>query len=110
MRLVEEEDELRLVGVADFGKRLEHLRQQPEQEGRIELRARHQFVGGEDVDIDAAILVGADHVLNVERRSEEHTSELKSLMRISYAVFCLQKTKAKRTTKKYTSLLTHHHG
>src|SRR3546814_8491248 len=26
-------------------------------------------------------------------RSEEHTSELQSLMRISYAVFCLQKTK-----------------
>src|SRR3546814_7574554 len=26
-----------------------------------------------------------------EQRSEEHTSELKSLMRISYAVFCLQK-------------------
>src|SRR3546814_2101709 len=26
-------------------------------------------------------------------RSEEHTSELKSLMRISYAVFCLKKTK-----------------
>src|SRR3546814_2228921 len=27
------------------------------------------------------------------RRSEEHTSELQSLMRISYAVFCLQKKK-----------------
>src|SRR3546814_7452789 len=31
------------------------------------------------------------------RRSEEHTSELQSLMRISYAVFCL-----KKKTKKYT--------
>src|SRR3546814_2704716 len=30
------------------------------------------------------------------RRSEEHTSELQSLMRISYAVFCLKK---KKTTK-----------
>src|SRR3546814_2509783 len=29
--------------------------------------------------------------LNDLRRSEEHTSELQSLMRISYAVFCLQK-------------------
>src|SRR3546814_1010322 len=29
----------------------------------------------------------------VQRRSEEHTSELQSLMRISYAVFCLQKKK-----------------
>src|SRR3546814_9258132 len=30
-------------------------------------------------------------------RSEEHTSELQSLMRISYAVFCLKKTKKKTT-------------
>src|SRR3546814_2545509 len=32
----------------------------------------------------------------VERRSEEHTSELQSLMRISYAVFCLKKKKTKQ--------------
>src|SRR3546814_3125342 len=31
-------------------------------------------------------------------RSEEHTSELQSLMRISYAVFCLKKKKIKRRT------------
>src|SRR3546814_5152897 len=31
-------------------------------------------------------------------RSEEHTSELQSLMRISYAVFCLNKTKHTNTT------------
>src|SRR3546814_1286688 len=30
-------------------------------------------------------------------RSEEHTSELQSLMRISYAVFCLKKKKTKNT-------------
>src|SRR3546814_5474022 len=30
-------------------------------------------------------------------RSEEHTSELQSLMRISYAVFCLKKKKQKKT-------------
>src|SRR3546814_2328546 len=35
------------------------------------------------------------------RRSEEHTSELQSLMRISYAVFCLKKQK-KHNTKQYT--------
>src|SRR3546814_2816840 len=37
-------------------------------------------------------------------RSEEHTSELQSLMRISYAVFCLKKkkqTKSTRATIKY---------
>src|SRR3546814_9279932 len=32
------------------------------------------------------------------RRSEEHTSELQSLMRISYAVFCLKKTNTTSTT------------
>src|SRR3546814_7681712 len=32
-------------------------------------------------------------------RSEEHTSELQSLMRISYAVFCLKKKKKIETTK-----------
>src|SRR3546814_3539961 len=31
-------------------------------------------------------------------RSEEHTSELQSLMRISYAVFCLKKKKQNRTS------------
>src|SRR3546814_9728864 len=33
------------------------------------------------------------------RRSEEHTSELQSLMRISYAVFCLKKKKHKTNIK-----------
>src|SRR3546814_2372503 len=32
-------------------------------------------------------------------RSEEHTSELQSLMRISYAVFCLKKKKQKNNNK-----------
>src|SRR3546814_7762981 len=34
-------------------------------------------------------------------RSEEHTSELQSLMRISYAVFCLQKKTDKQVVKTY---------
>src|SRR3546814_5295988 len=39
-------------------------------------------------------------VLDREKRSEEHTSELQSLMRISYAVFCLKKkTKTKLQPK-----------
>src|SRR3546814_3308895 len=37
-------------------------------------------------------------------RSEEHTSELQSLMRISYAVFCLKK----QTTLRYTRCTTSH--
>src|SRR3546814_3754531 len=41
----------------------------------------------------AAVLTGAGH-----GRSEEHTSELQSLMRISYAVFCLKKKKKAEST------------
>src|SRR3546814_3836039 len=37
--------------------------------------------------------------LGVDERSEEHTSELQSLMRISYAVFCLKKKKYDRRHK-----------
>src|SRR3546814_9132401 len=41
----------------------------------------------------------------IVRRSEEHTSELQSLMRISYAVFCLKKknTTTMKNTRKYIS-------
>src|SRR3546814_2788759 len=38
----------------------------------------------------------------IRRRSEEHTSELQSLMRISYAVFCLKKKKQNTTKTSYT--------
>src|SRR3546814_5133926 len=42
-----------------------------------------------------------------EGRSEEHTSELQSLMRISYAVFCLKKKKQHRDKKNtYTQTFT----
>src|SRR3546814_3565634 len=44
----------------------------------------------------AAIIVVGPIIWRLVRRSEEHTSELQSLMRISYAVFCL-------TQKQYTS-------
>src|SRR3546814_5987718 len=77
---------------------------------------RGMAVGIADRDIGAAIIIsridrhdplrrkavdGRDHrrrhqPRKRERRSEEHTSELQSLMRNSYAVFCLKK---KRKTK-----------
>src|SRR3546814_2551068 len=41
-------------------------------------------------------------------RSEEHTSELQSLMRISYDVFCLKKKKQNRHTDKTTSHKSSH--
>src|SRR3546814_1868805 len=40
------------------------------------------------------------------KRSEEHTSELQSLMRISYAVFCLKKKKQKQLQHHSTQQLT----
>src|SRR3546814_6665813 len=40
-----------------------------------------------------------DRFIGAIERSEEHTSELQSLMRISYAVFCLKKKKNTKTTK-----------
>src|SRR3546814_5811631 len=46
----------------------------------------------------AATLSGAAvAMLGVIMRSEEHTSELQSLMRISYAVFCFKKKNSKNT-------------
>src|SRR3546814_4971517 len=48
-----------------------------------------------DVRVEQA---GHAPVVDRELRSEEHTSELQSLMRISYAVFCLKKKK-KQTTR-----------
>src|SRR3546814_5558052 len=40
-------------------------------------------------------ILRTSHPASILARSEEHTSELQSLMRISYAVFCLKKNKAK---------------
>src|SRR3546814_6703282 len=43
-------------------------------------------------------------------RSEEHTSELQSLMRISYAVFCLKKKKKQTKKDKHTKNKTTNHN
>src|SRR3546814_6522117 len=42
------------------------------------------------------------------QRSEEHTSELQSLMRISYAVFCLKKKKKKHIHEQDNQNVMHH--
>src|SRR3546814_8193730 len=45
--------------------------------------------------MERQLITGIAHDKNEAKRSEEHTSELQSLMRISYAVFCLKKKKNK---------------
>src|SRR3546814_2279804 len=68
---------------------------------------------GERVKSGARIsFEGMETLLKVltPNRSEEHTSELQSLMRISYAVFCLKKKKKHNRHKKHithTNPLTH---
>src|SRR3546814_7181061 len=47
------------------------------------------YIGGEPHP--RFIRIWVDHIARTFQRSEEHTSELQSLMRISYAVFCLKK-------------------
>src|SRR3546814_7145012 len=60
----------------------------------------HDHIAPQDLGIGRPPL--ADR-LHVEHRSEEHTSELQSLMRISYAVFCLKK---KNNKEQHTPLVT----
>src|SRR3546814_10777930 len=47
---------------------------------------------------DHAETISPKNIERVRARSEEHTSELQSLMRISYAVFCLKKKKKQQNT------------
>src|SRR3546814_5976215 len=74
---------------------LEHARER-RQHRRHRGSARSWWRGawGKPGDRDRALLPGRQlwRVL-LRERSEEHTSELQSLMRISYAVFCLKKKK-----------------
>src|SRR3546814_5416140 len=49
-------------------------------------------------EADQLATIERQSMLCLVRRSEEHTSELQSLMRISYAVFCLKKKKKRRKT------------
>src|SRR3546814_5821934 len=71
-------------GIALSGCRLQH---------RLRLVAQPLVERGDDLKV-------AHQSAQLRGRSEEHTSELQSLMRISYAVFCLKKKN--KTTKRRT--------
>src|SRR3546814_6200988 len=84
-----------LGATAEDRERFYALSRYPEEreEGEIELAsgtdfAQRLFFGQPRSDVPNGLWF----------RSEEHTSELQSLMRISYAVFCLKKKKKQQTT------------
>src|SRR3546814_1029983 len=77
LRAVQRRELLR-IGVGDFLKHDAELLDVVEPEQRL--------------DLAGAVARLRDDIAD-ELRSEEHTSELQSLMRISYAVFCLKKKK-----------------
>src|SRR3546814_2806777 len=67
--------------------------QQPERGALLPLRRRYNtYANFRPVYLPKALAHFSPLKPEIIGRSEEHTSELQSLMRISYAVFCLQKT------------------
>src|SRR3546814_10862291 len=56
-------------------------------------RSRHPAKGAPALDYGDPVRHQPARAAGMAKRSEEHTSELQSLMRISYAVFCLKKKK-----------------
>src|SRR3546814_8929169 len=87
--------------VALVGRRLPMRQVQP---GQVQQRRpRGQVSGPLGVDGDQRQCAEAG-------RSEEHTSELQSLMRISYAVFCLKKNTTHRKPKTNSLSTQKHHN
>src|SRR3546814_5675797 len=80
-----------------IGNKVFGWRRTPEEHGVFgRVVARRPFaISRNKVDISGIFAVTAPGIANIIKiiRSEEHTSELQSLMRISYAVFCLKKKK-----------------
>src|SRR3546814_8693977 len=66
----------------------------------VEVVVGRPVAGGVPDGVDRAVETSEAHRRVLRQRSEEHTSELQSLMRISYAVFCLKK---KKNTQKQIS-------
>src|SRR3546814_10841112 len=86
----------------------------PDQVGMVHKRVRFPAIAPLVHEMhDKRMTTSATYIRQESVRSEEHTSELQSLMRISYAVFCLKKKKKTNTTTcrheapRATQILTH---
>src|SRR3546814_2241628 len=86
-----------VVLCAEDDQQLRILSKRKRVEARVQLRARIVLLAASGM---------SDKDIGRKLRSEEHTSELQSLMRISYAVFCLKKKKVR--TKSATHLNQHY--
>src|SRR3546814_10110117 len=61
-------------------------------------RSRPSMLASSTAAASSSLMKSLQKTWPLPVRSEEHTSELQSLMRISYAVFCLKKTKDQTNT------------
>src|SRR3546814_1338544 len=100
--------EIGASGNAVLGVRIGVVRLDPERLDRLQFEYKFQSLRARRLDI----VIGAERAIRADAgvgeagheidlvpgiaRSEEHTSELQSLMRISYAVFCLKKKRINR--------------
>src|SRR3546814_6959715 len=62
--------------------------------------------GDQEVGLHVVVLAVEQRRVEAQARSEEHTSELQSLMRNSYAVLCLKNKKTNRTHNNHNSTTT----
>src|SRR3546814_2434400 len=92
-------------GRFEVGNEVFHALEEPTSLNTMELLPRLKQAGVAAVKIEGRQR-GQAYVRSVTR-SEEHTSELQSLMRTSYAVFCLNKKKTKYTTSTTENIHNH---
>src|SRR3546814_4201720 len=82
--------QVRFILFGDAGQVEPLLRRFPALQDKCELRHTSEKVASEEKP-GLALRRGRNTSMRLATRSEEHTSELQSLMRNSYAVFCLKK-------------------
>src|SRR3546814_4523306 len=92
----------KLIAAGDEASLRRALELEPGNEAAITALATLLIDGGTNEGKAEAL----DLLARIPERSEEHTSELQSLMRISYAVFCLKK-KRKQKQRKVTNTSPH---